>query len=138
MRVIFSLIFLSLFLLSETINEQIHALEIATPQERVALMNHIKKQLISMNEEKRMQTLGALRAKLQAKNEENHSEAHEMNSESHSKDNKKHQKNLQYKIKMRMMEHQEKNFHHINEQHQYEQESHIEEEIDNHEVTEHG
>ena len=138
MRVIFSLIFFSLFLLSETINDQIHALDDATPKERVELMNHIKEQLISMNEEKRTQTLDALRAKLQAKNEKQNSEVHERNRENHSKNNKQHQKNLPYKIDERIMEHQEENFHHINEQHQYEQESHIEEEIDNHEVTEHG
>ena len=64
MRVIFSLIFLSLFLCSQTINEQIHALEDSTPKERVDLMNSIKEQLVSMNEEKRMQIIETLREKL--------------------------------------------------------------------------
>jgi len=99
MRVIFSLIFLSLLLLSETINEQIHALETATPQERVELMNHIKEQLISMNEEKRMQTLGALRAKLQAKQNENHIEAHEMGAEHHSGESKNHEEGRVHTLK---------------------------------------
>ncbi len=65
MRMFCSLIFLSLFLYSENINEQIHALQNATPKERVELMNSIKEQLISMNEEKRIQTLETLRDKLQ-------------------------------------------------------------------------
>ena len=69
MRVLFSLIFLSLFLYSQTINEQIHALQEATPKERVALMNSIKEQLVTMNEEKRMQTIEALREKLHGSHE---------------------------------------------------------------------
>ncbi len=77
MQVIVSLIFLSLLLWSQTINEQIHALEKATPQERVELMNSIKKQLVSMNAQKRMETIEALRAKIEnteeePKNELNH------------------------------------------------------------------
>jgi hypothetical protein len=70
MRVIFILIFFSLFLCSQTINEQIHALDKATPTERVALMNSIKEQLISMNTERRMKTIASLQAKLQHKSEE--------------------------------------------------------------------
>ena len=69
MRVIFILIFFSLFLWSQTINEQIHALDKATPKERVALMNSIKEQLISMHTEKRMKTIETLQEKLQHKNE---------------------------------------------------------------------
>ena len=65
MRIFFSLTLLSLFLYSETINEQIHALEDATPKERVRLMNSIKEQLVSMNEEKRMQTIETLREKIE-------------------------------------------------------------------------
>ena len=65
MRIFFSLTLLSLFLYSETINEQIHALEDATPKERVSLMNSIKEQLVSMNEDKRMQTIETLREKIE-------------------------------------------------------------------------
>lgn len=72
MRMFCSLIFLSLFLYSENINEQIHALQNATPQERVELMNSIKEQLISMNEEKRIETLETLRNKLQHNCEAKH------------------------------------------------------------------
>lgn len=68
MKIIFSLICMSGFLLSATINEQIHALEDASPQERVALMNHIKEQLIEMNHEERMNTITALQEKLHANN----------------------------------------------------------------------
>ena len=139
MKVIFSLIFFSLFLLSETLNEQIHALEDATPQERVALMNHIKEQLISMNEEKRMQTLGALRAKLQAKNEENHLEAHEMNCESHSKDDKNHQESshseMHGEMMQGMMQAHGDNFGQMNEQQRYHQRM-MEQEGNNQEMME--
>ncbi len=68
MKIIFSLICISIFLLSATINEQIHALEDASPKERVALMNHIKEQLIEMNHEERMNTITALQEKLHANN----------------------------------------------------------------------
>ncbi len=80
MRIFCSLIFLSLFLYSENINEQIHALQNATPQERVKLMNSIKEQLISMNEEKRIQTLETLRDKLQHNSEVRH-ESNEVKNE---------------------------------------------------------
>jgi hypothetical protein len=69
MRVMVSLIFLSLFLYGQTINEQIHALEEATAEERVELMNNIKKQLVSMNTERRMLTIGVLREQLEHNNE---------------------------------------------------------------------
>ncbi len=68
MRVIFILIFFSLFLWSQTINEQLHALDKATPKERVALMNSIKEQLVRMNTERRMKTIETLQDKLQHKN----------------------------------------------------------------------
>jgi len=115
MRIVFLLIFSSLLLLSETINEQIHALETATPQERVELMNHIKEQLISMNEENRMQTLSKLRAKLQDKHEESHLET----SQTYCKDNKNHQKGLHLKMHEGMMQSHEDNFRQMNERHQY-------------------
>ena len=67
MKLIFSLIVTTVLLFSITINEQIHALENASPQKRVELMNHIKEQLISMNNEKRMKTIGVLQKKLQSK-----------------------------------------------------------------------
>jgi len=103
MRLIFSLIFLSLSLLSETINEQIHALETATPQERVELMNHIKEQLISMNEENRIQTLETLRANIQTKHEENYSDNHEMIGEKNSKENINHQMSPHFEMHEEMM-----------------------------------
>jgi len=116
MKIIFSLIFLSLSLLSETINEQIHSLETATPQERVALMNHIKEQLISMNEEKRMKALSKLRVKLQAKNKESQLET----PQTYCKDNKNHQKGLHLKMHEGMMQSShEDNFRQMNERHQY-------------------
>jgi len=115
MRIVFLLIFSSLLLLSETINEQIHALETATPQERVELMNHIKEQLISMNEENRMKTLSKLRAKLQDKHEESHVEI----SQTYCKDNKNHQKGLHLKMHQGMMQSHEDNVRQMNEQHQH-------------------
>jgi len=71
MRVIFSLICMSIMLISDTVNEQIHALENATPTERVALMNKIKEQLIEMNDEERMSTISTLQKKLHIKNKTN-------------------------------------------------------------------
>ena len=67
MKIFFSLIITTVLIFSQTINEQIHALENASPQKRVELMNHIKEQLISMNHEKRMKTIANLQKKLQAK-----------------------------------------------------------------------
>jgi len=104
MKIIFSLIFLSLFLLSETINEQIHALEDATPEKRVELMNHIKEQLISMNEEARNNTLDALRAKLQAKEEETPSSNHEMGRHSDSKTHENHSMHSEHEMHGEMMQ----------------------------------
>jgi hypothetical protein len=48
-------------------NEQIHALSLANTEERVALMNTIKKQLISMNEAKRVEIIEKLRENLEDK-----------------------------------------------------------------------
>ena len=70
MKLFISLFIITNILFSQTINEQIHALEKASPQERVKLMNNIKKELMNMNEEKRMSTISSLREKLQAKHEE--------------------------------------------------------------------
>ena len=75
MRISILLFIITNILSSQTINEQIHALEKASPQERVKLMNNIKRELISMNEEKRMSTISSLREKLQARHEET---THEM------------------------------------------------------------
>jgi len=72
MRVIFSFILLSLFLSAQPINEQIHALQDATPEERVELMNNIKKQLVSMNAQRRMLTIETLREQLKHKDEIKH------------------------------------------------------------------
>lgn len=66
MKIIFSWIVISILLFADTINEQIHALENASPTQRVALMNQIKSQLVSMNEKKRKNTLSKLRKKLHA------------------------------------------------------------------------
>ncbi len=71
MKIFFSLIVTTVLLLSQTINEQIHALENASPEKRVELMNHIKEQLISMNHEERMNTISLLQEKLQGNHEQN-------------------------------------------------------------------
>lgn len=57
------LMLLTLFSFAESINEQIQSLEGATVEERVAMMNHIKEQLIEMNQNERMQTIDKLREK---------------------------------------------------------------------------
>jgi hypothetical protein len=60
---IFYILSLFLSLLSAlSINEQIRSLEGATPKERVALMNHIKEQLIEMNQNERMDTIHLLKS----------------------------------------------------------------------------
>jgi hypothetical protein len=53
---------------SQTINEQIQALEEAIPEKRVELMNHIKEQLIIMNQEERMETIDLLKSQLHNEN----------------------------------------------------------------------
>jgi len=70
MKIIFLFLFLSLSIYAQTINAQIHALEHASPKERVSLMNSIKKKLVMMNEDERRQTLGILKAKLHRRREE--------------------------------------------------------------------
>ena len=69
MKLLFRLIIITAFLFSQTINEQLEELENASPKRRVELMNHIKQQLILMNEAKRMQTIRKMRAKLQPQNQ---------------------------------------------------------------------
>jgi len=71
MKIIFSFIFITLLLFSQTINEQIHALENANPAKRVALMNSIKQQLINMKQEKRLKIITVLQKKLQVKKKHN-------------------------------------------------------------------
>ena len=84
MKIIFSLIITTVLLFSITINEQIHALEKASPQKRVELMNHIKEQLISMNQEERMKAIGTLQEKIQG---------------NHNKNNQQHQSSMQRETK---------------------------------------
>ena len=70
MRLLFRLIILTILGFSQTINEQLKELENASPERRVNLMNHIKEQLILMNQQERMQTIHKLRAKLQPATEQ--------------------------------------------------------------------
>jgi len=69
MRLLFRLIIITIFGFSQTINEQLKELETASPNRRVELMNHIKEQLILMNQQDRMQTINKLRAKTQHSNQ---------------------------------------------------------------------
>jgi hypothetical protein len=67
---------------SQSINEQIQALEEATPEKRVELMNHIKEQLIIMNQDERMETIDLLKSQLHNENgvaEERHQELSQNN-----------------------------------------------------------
>lgn len=64
MRLLFIIMLSISISIAEDINEQIKSLEEATPQERVELMNHIKEQLIEMNQNERMNTIEKLRSKL--------------------------------------------------------------------------
>jgi len=65
MRLFLQFIIITLLCSAQSINEQLKELEHAPPQKRVELMNHIKEQLILMNQEQRVQTINKLRAKLQ-------------------------------------------------------------------------
>ncbi len=65
MRLLFILSILTILGFSQTINEQLKELENASPKRRVDLMNHIKEQLILMNQQERMETIHKLRTKLQ-------------------------------------------------------------------------
>jgi len=69
MRVLFILVIISVIGFPQTINEQIKVLKNASPQKRVELMNHIKKQLITMNQKERLQAIHILKAELQSKTE---------------------------------------------------------------------
>jgi hypothetical protein len=61
-------ILLSTILLSaDTINEQIEAIQKATPQERAELMNALKKKLASMNEEERANAINTLQTEIGGK-----------------------------------------------------------------------
>jgi len=77
MKIIYSLLIVCSLLSSQSINEQIQALEEATPEKRVELMNHIKEQLIIMNQDERMETIDLLKSQLHNENsvaEERHQE----------------------------------------------------------------
>lgn len=87
MKMIFSLIVTTVLLFSLTINEQIHALENASPQKRVELMNHIKEQLISMNQEDRMKAIGTLQEKIQGNHNQNRQQ-HQNNMQRETKEQK--------------------------------------------------
>jgi len=108
MKIVFSFLCMSMVLFSQSINEQIHALEDATPEKRVELMNHIKEQLIAMNHEERMKTIRTLQKELQKKHTYQHnrnqnykskiddkrvkpSERQEQMREDHQRDSKLHQ-----------------------------------------------
>ena len=65
MRLVFQLIILTILGFSQTINDELKGLSGATPAKRVELMNHIKEQLIIMNQQERSETIAKLRAKLQ-------------------------------------------------------------------------
>jgi len=65
MRLFLQFIIITLLCSAQSINEQLKELEHAPPKQRVELMNHIKEQLILMNQEQRVQTINKLRAKLQ-------------------------------------------------------------------------
>jgi len=70
MRLFLQFIIITLLCSAQSINEQLKELEHAPPKQRVELMNHIKEQLILMNQEQRVQTINKLRAKLQPHREE--------------------------------------------------------------------
>lgn len=57
----------TLLLKADTINEQIEAIQKATPQERVELMNALKKRLASMNEEERANAINTLQTEIGGK-----------------------------------------------------------------------
>ena len=105
MKAIFLVIFITILTFSQSINEQIKALQDATPQKRVDMMNEIKRQLIEMNQEERSSTIEKLRARMDVKHEQNceasmseqHQEEHSDNMmESHVGMEEMHQhKNMQ-------------------------------------------
>ncbi len=68
MKIIYSVLIVCSLLNSQSINEQIQALEEATPEKRVELMNRIKEQLIIMNQDERMETIGLLKSQLHNEN----------------------------------------------------------------------
>jgi len=70
MRLFLQFIIMTLLCSAQNINEQLKELEHASPQKRVEIMNHIKEQLILMNQEQRVETINKLRAKLQPHREE--------------------------------------------------------------------
>ena len=96
MKIFFSLIVTTGLLLSQTINEQIYALEDASPEMRVELMNSIKQQLMSMNQERRMKTIGILQKKLQVKHSPISSvNSHTLENRNEHKDESTHNSHLE-------------------------------------------
>jgi len=112
MRLFLQFIIMTLLCSSQSINEQIKELEHAPPKQRVELMNHIKEQLILMNQEQRVETISKLRAKLQPQAQmETHQQTkvpmHMRDSRMHvSETNRGHQESQQHIIDIRN--------HHIN------------------------
>jgi hypothetical protein len=93
------MIILCSLLSAQSINEQIQALEDATPKKRVELMNHIKEQLIIMNQDERMETIHLLKSQLHNENgvvEETHQELSQnhLNEEEELHEHQLHQHHL--------------------------------------------
>jgi septal ring factor EnvC (AmiA/AmiB activator) len=121
MRIFSLLILINTLLFSQTINEQIHALEDASPEKRVELMNHIKEQLITMNQEERMKTLNTLRAKLQPTKQSSSEHQRESSPTSEHLNSLEH-----HEIQEQMLHHQGESLEIHQELHQYGQEERIE------------
>jgi len=65
MQLLFRLLLFTILGFSQTLNEQIQELQHASKARRVELMNHIKKQLILMNQKERLETIIKLKRRLQ-------------------------------------------------------------------------
>ena len=61
------LINVSILIASDSVNEQIQAIQKVSPQERAQLMNKLKIQIASMNEEERADAISALRTEMDGK-----------------------------------------------------------------------
>lgn len=58
---------ISILIASDSVNEQIQAMQKVSPQERSQLMNKLKIQIASMNEEERADAISALRTEMGGK-----------------------------------------------------------------------
>jgi hypothetical protein len=96
-----------------SIDQQIAAMQKASPQERVKLMNQFKQQLASMNAEERAKSIGHLRQKMQGEHSGKHADT-----EMHNEAQRNQMQQSEHLQRMEQMQQR-----HGGDQHMYEKEN---------------